>query len=387
MLDIATLPLPSFLLAQEGSEAAVSVIEGALQLTEDTIASWNETWIETITPDSQLWTDIVAFSRGLLALCFIYMFVRFGNEIMKSRYLGTVVELFTFPLIVLLFLGNDGRLLSNVIRFVRSLGYNLVTALLSKQLVGYSLQDAVKQFGLNNLGVQRIKQLYSECEGLVGDPFLECWDSKADEVQAIYSNLQAANSGIDLGPLQSFADSLINMTIVGGIEDIGTIGSGALAGDINGAFASVLQDRLVPIIQSLLYASQWAFVNIVEAALLIAAVLAPIAMVLSILPVAGRPIWAWTSGFIGLMGLQIGYNLLVGIVAVVLANTDGDAVEVSQNLGFLVFIAIFAPALVSVFSTWSATSLYSAISRRANGLASTVVGGVSSAARLAVPRR
>lgn len=385
MLDIFARSY-TFVLAQEGSAAAVDVIENALQLTEDTIESWNDTWVQTITPASALWVDVVDFSRGLLALTFLYMFIRFGSEIMKSRYIGTIVELFTFPLIVLLFLGGDGRLLSNVIRFIRSLGYTLVTGLLNQQLVGYTLEDAVKQFGLNNLGVQRIKQLYAECEGLVGDPFQQCWNSKAPEAQAIYDNLQAQNGNIDFGPLQSFLATLSNFTVAGGIDAVGDVATGLLDGGINGAFASVIQDRLIPIIQSILYAVQWAFVNLVEAALLIAAVLAPIALVLSILPVAGRPIWAWGAGFIGLIGLQIGYNLIVGIVAVVLANTDGGALEVSQNLGFLMFISIFAPALVSAFSTWSATSLYSAISRRANGIASTVTGGISSAVRLAAIR-
>jgi hypothetical protein len=377
----------TWVLAQEGSEAAVNVIENALQLTQSTIESWNDTWAQTITPSSALWVTIVDFSRGLLALTFLYMFIRFGSEVMKSRYIGTVVELFTFPLIVLLFLGGDGRLLSNIILFIRSLGYTLVTGLLNQQLLGYTLEGAVKQFGLNNLGVQRIKQLYAECEGLVGDPFQQCWNSKGPEAQAIYDNLQAQNGDIDFGPLESFVTVLSDFTIAGGIDSIGDAVSGFRDGGINGAFVSVIQDRFIPLIQSVLYAVQWAFVNLVEAALLIAAVLAPIALVLSILPVAGRPIWAWASGFIGLMGLQIGYNLIVGIVAVVLANTEGGALEISQNLGFLMFISIFAPALVSGFSTWSATALYSAISRRANGIASTVTGGVSSAVRLAAIRR
>jgi hypothetical protein len=286
----------TWVLAQEGSEAAVNVIENALQLTQSTIESWNDTWAQTITPSSALWVDIVDFSRGLLALTFLYMFIRFGSEVMKSRYIGTVVELFTFPLIVLLFLGGDGRLLSNIILFIRSLGYTLVTGLLNQQLLGYTLEGAVKQFGLNNLGVQRIKQLYAECEGLVGDPFQQCWNSKGPEAQAIYDNLQAQNGDIDFGPLESFVTVLSDFTIAGGIDSIGDAVSGFRDGGINGAFVSVIQDRLIPLIQSVLYAVQWAFVNLVEAALLIAAVLAPIALVLSILPVAGRPIWAWASG-------------------------------------------------------------------------------------------
>jgi len=68
----------------------------------------------------------------------------------------------------------------------------------------------------------------------------------------------------------------------------------------------------------------------------------------------------------------------------VLANTQGGALEVSQNLGFLLFISVFAPGLVTALATWSATSLFSAISRRANSIASTVTGGLSTAAKFAV---
>jgi hypothetical protein len=374
-------------LAQSGSAAAVDVIQGALQLTQDTIASWNETWIQTISPESQLWINIVAFARGLLGLAFIYMFIRYSNDIAKSRQFSTVVELLTFPLVIVLFLGGNGKLLADIILFFRSLGYRLVTGLLSQQLVGYTMEDAIRQFGLNNLGVQRIKQVYSECAGLTGTPFQECWNSKAAEVEAIYTNLQLQNGTIDLGPLASFAQAMINRTGIAAIQDAGTLASGALSGNLNGAFASILQDRLMPIIQSVLYAVQWAFVNIVEASLLIAAVMAPIALALSVLPVAGRPIWAWASGFIGLMGLQISYNLLVGIVAVVLVNTQGGALEVSQNLGFLMFIAIFAPALTTAIASFSATNLFTAISRRANGVASTLTGGIATVTKFAVLRK
>lgn len=46
-----------------------------------------------------------------------------------------------------------------------------------------------------------------------------------------------------------------------------------------------------------------------------------------------------------------------------LANTQGGAVEVSQNLGFLLFISIFAPGLVTALSTWS-TNVSSILERQ-----------------------
>jgi hypothetical protein len=78
--------------------------------------------------------------------------------------------------------------------------------------------------------VQRIKQVYSECEGLSGDPFLECWDSKADEVRAIYQSLEAQNGNLSFGPLEAFAEAAINLTNISAIGDLVQVGSGALQG-------------------------------------------------------------------------------------------------------------------------------------------------------------
>lgn len=378
LLDIHTLYL-----AQEGSQAAADIVSNALELTEATIESWNEVWTEVITPESQLWDSVLDTARLTLAFAFIYMFVRYGNEVMKSKYLGTIAEMFTLPLIVLFFLGGNGFLLSQVILALRSLGYQLTVTLLQQQVVGYTLEGAVKQFSLNNIGVQRLKQIYSECEGLTGEPFTQCWESKAPEAEAIASNLESAagDSSIAAQAVGQLVDVFTAIPGIGSLAEAGF--EGFTSGGFEGAYVSFLQSSLVPIIQTLLYAIQWAFVNLVEAALLISAVIAPIALALSVLPIAGRPILAWGSGFVGLLLLQLSYNLLVGLVAVVLANTEGNALETSQNLGFLVFLAVFAPAVTTALASYSASSIFTGISNRANSFAAVISGGISTAVRFA----
>ena len=75
--------------------------------------------------------------------------------------------------------------------------------------------------------------------------------------------------------------------------------------------------------------------------------------------------------------MQLGYNLVVGIVATVLINTEGNVVEVASNLGFLAFASVFAPLFATVVTTWGGAALFNSISRRANAIAAVATGGVS----------
>ena len=98
----------------------------------------------------------------------------------------------------------------------------------------------------------------------------------------------------------------------------------------------------MPIIRLILRSVQWAFVNILEAALLLTALFGPIAMGLSLLPLQGKPIWAWLIGFMSLFGVQLGYNIVVGLVAVVIVKSDAELVT---DIAFLFFLAVFSPIL------------------------------------------
>ena len=80
---------------------------------------------------------------------------------------------------------------------------------------------------------------------------------------------------------------------------------------------------------------------------------------------------------ISILGMQLGYKLVVGSVATVLINTEGNVVEVASNLGFLAFASVFAPLFATAGATWGGAAMFNSISRRANAIAAVATGGVS----------
>lgn len=362
--------------AQEGSQAASEVIRQSLQLSQDTVESWQRIWNAAIDPNSvEIWAGTVDFGLLLGTLSIIYLSINSAGELAKTTSWSKILEMFLWPITVFIFFLGNGRLLAQVVKIVRAIGYAQVANILNIQLAGVTFRQAVDQVRLNNLSINRIKQIYGECINLVGSDLNECWRSKEAEAQEMLKQLGAST---DVSPAQNFLDVILNFTVVGGIRDVGSF--------IEGGFTQVLQDKFVPLIETILYAMQWVFVNILDACLLGTALFAPIALGLSILPTAGRLIIGWGCTTIALFGIQLGYNMLVGIMAVVLVSTTGNFAEVVSDLGFLLIAAIFAPAIAYRLGKGGGVALFDTASRKAAQLTTAATSAVSTITNLILLR-
>jgi hypothetical protein len=205
---------------------------------------------------------------------------------------------------------------------------------------------------------------------LTGQELVACWDDKKERAQAIMQQAeQQAKTPLD--GLRTFGEALINAA---GATTIGTVGRAVFD---PGGF---LRDNSLPLIRFFLFSLQWAFVNILEAALLLTALFVPIAMGLSLLPFQGRPIFAWLTGFLSLIGAQLGYNILVGLVAAVVVRSGG---EIVTDLAFAAFLSLFAPALALLIARGGGLALYNGLANNIKALldfASNAVGVASSVA-------
>lgn len=360
--------------AQEGSQAASEVIQLSLQLSRETIESWQRIWDAAIDPTTVgLWAGNVTFGASLAAISVIYLSIKYAGELGNTNSWSKIIEMFLWPITVFVFLAGNGRLLAGVVLIVRAIGYDWVSKILEIQLAGVTFEQAIDQVRLNNLSVQRIQQIYGECVNLAGEELNSCWQSKQAEAEEI---LRQVGASADLSPARNFLDTVLNFTVVGGIRDVGAF--------IEGGFAQVLQDKFMPLIQTILYALQWTFVNALETSLLLTAVSAPIALGLSILPLSGRPIFAWGSAMISLFGAQMGYNILVGIMAVVLVETTGNVAEVATDLGFLLFVSVFSPYIALSIARGGGITLYSGISRSSAQITTAATSAVSTVANIMV---
>lgn len=369
-----------WMLAQTGSQSAASIIEQTFELGDSIQESWDFIWASIIDTSSTLWVAVVNFAINIAIFALLYMFIRYGNEISKIRYFGTFVEIFIWPFTVVIFLGTYGigkaYLLAQSIALMRGIADDLIQRVLALNLAGIRLKDAIAQVQINHLATQRLYQLVSECKDLTGEALQTCIGSKQPEMVGILDGLAAfISNNVSLAPSEAVLNTILNIAAPGQLQLLD------LSVDFfQGGFTQVVQDRLYPVIQSFLYILQWVYLNAIEMALVLTALLAPIALALSLLPVAGRPIWAWLVGFISLYTLKLGYALVVGTIAAVIVGIEGDQADIALGYGFITFSAIFAPLIATVLTGWGGVSLYQAISRRSASITSAVSSGLSTLA-------
>lgn len=341
-----------------GEGAALDIVRESINLARATSESWDKVWIGTIDPiASGLWVGLVSLGITLAAISILFLTLTSGKDIIEKQSWSELASLFVWPLVIMLFLGANGRLLANTVIVSRSFAYQQVQSVLEAQLGELTFRDAITNVTLSSIGKQQLENLYSECRNQVGEELVTCWNSKREAAQKIVDEAERQAAGsVPLQALRTFGQMLWNRTLFGAAEDAVTFVTDP---------GSVFREKAIPILRFILYSIQWAFVNVLEAALLLTGLFAPIAMGLSLLPLQGRPIWAWVTGFLSLFGVQLGYNIIVGLAAVVLVNSGA---ELASDVAFLFFISIFAPALALLIAGGGGIALYNGIAGHAKQL-------------------
>lgn len=339
---------------------ALDLLTNAIEMSKNTVASWNEVWEITFrAADSTFWNSLVDLGKALAGFSILYLTFTEGKEVLEKISWSRLITMLIWPIVIIFFLSNGGAVLAQTVLLVRNIGHAQVQNVLGLQIAEITFKDAITNVALSNIAKEQIEALYSECKGLSNDALFECWDEKKESAEAIVEEAEEKNGG-PLETLRNFANVVKNLSILA-----------------IGDYGEVFRTIHVPIIRFILRAVQWAFVNILEAALLLTAVFAPLAMGLSLLPLQGRPIFTWLVGMISLFGAQLGYNIIVGIAAIVIVKSNA---ELASDIAFLFFIAIFSPVLALLISSGGGIALYNGISSRTQQLANIFSNAIATIA-------
>jgi len=352
----------NFLLAQAQidvqNNSALLNLEQSIQLSRATFESWQQVWNEALNPDSALWIALVRLGLLFAGLSIIYLVFTQGKEIIDRQSWSELVGMFIWPIVIVIFLGNTGGLLSQSVLLIKTVGQAQVQGVLDLQLGQATFQAATSNIVISDAVRDRIASVYNECKGLPPGKLQECWQEKQPLVRQILTEAQNRfGINFDIPDIQNFSI------------------------DISGPFLFI--------VRKLLLAAQWAFVNILEAALLLTALFSPIAMGLSLLPFQGRPILAWLIGMFSLIGIQLGYNIIVGLCSVVMttAQNQGQGFSISDSdLAFLLFLAIFSPGLAVLIAGGGGVAVYQGISANVKGITDTISNAIGTVASIAITK-
>ncbi|MGB7378343.1 MAG: hypothetical protein WA959_17505 [Rivularia sp. (in: cyanobacteria)] len=334
------------------SAVGISLVRSSIQLSQQTVESWNKVWGDVVNPSGALWAGLCNLGTTLAALSIIILAIKMAADYQEKRFLWSeLAASVIYPLVIALFLGSNGYLLSQTVLIIRNIGHQQVVSVLDIQLADTTFKSAISNVTLTQNVKTQVSTIYAECQGKTGKPLTDCLQEKRPIVEQILETAEQQNNA----PLEQARQAVAELKDF--VQNPGTV--------FNASISLILV--------TFLYALQWAFVNILEAALMMTATFAPIALGLSLLPLGSKPIWAWASGFVSLFGVQLGYNIVVGLAATVIVSAGAQSVS---DLAFLAFISIFAPALALLIAGGGGIALYTGINSRVPALVNAAFDGV-----------
>lgn len=351
---------------------AITVLTDSITLAKDTAGSWEKLWTTALTGSSPLWLGLVKLGLFLALCSLLYVIFTAGKELIDNQSWSELAAMFVWPLVIALLMGNNGQLLSTIVLFTKDVASAQVTGVLEVQMAGTKLSEALKSVELTSIGKSQIQALYNDCKGLGSNALAECWKSKSPAVDTIVANAKAQNNNGALNALQTTANILKGLSF-GGVIGAGASAAYELAGKPAG---DLFSDPIFTILRTILLGLQWCFVNILEAALILTALFAPVALGLSLLPLEGRPIISWLIGFISLFGIQLGYNIISGLTATILVQAGGESIS---DFNFMLFLAVFSPIIATAISTGGGIAVFQAVSNGTKGVTNTISNGLGSA--------
>ncbi|BAY99992.1 hypothetical protein NIES37_39750 [Tolypothrix tenuis PCC 7101] len=314
--------------------------QAASTITEDGVAA-SEAVAKSI---DKLWNDVLSgglysaianlgifFAVGTL-LIFIVQWTKEMIDGDSSRGFTEII----WPIVVIVLLANHAQPLAAVTQGLRGIINQTNQTLLASTSASIQLQEAYQQVMLKTGKGDAIQSLIAQCNA-IADPTqqTQCLQNASKQAKEIESQLDNDNRPDWLKGISDFFNTnIFQLTVRGWLL-------------------------------ALAIAFQW----IVEVCLLLTALLGPLAVGGSLLPVGNKAIFAWLTGFFSVGMIKLCFNIISGLVATIVLNANNN-----DPMIFAFAIGILAPILSVVLAAGGGMAIFRSFSSLASfGLSSVVM--------------
>ncbi len=355
------MPLALFL-AQIGPS---DIVNQQRQATTAIAGAWDSTWNDVFLGKGGVYPVIVSLS-GIIALCCLLFFmVNWFGESLEAGGGGsnkTLGEIMWIVFVVSLLAGG-GIGISNLTLGIRGWINQANERVLESTTLNVQIKQAYKQAVGQANAQKEIGRIIDACQGKASDKQLECLKSGKDQVDLILADSRINNDG--------FADKFGNYIT-------GIIGSAISAAQTGGPAAGVFaglnalwRPANEAFLQGLLLGFQFAFSNLIEMSALLVGLMGPLAVAGSLLPIGGKPIYAWLTGLIALAMAKLSFNIIVGLISTVVVTAG-----VGDSLWFPIFVGILSPILAIAISSLSGFAVFQGITSAGAEIIKISAGGL-----------
>ena len=277
-----------------------------------------------------IFTALVSSSL-LIALCsFMFFLIQWIQRfISRPEALSQLI----WPLVCLILLSGDGKLLADIELGARQIEVSIVKDVLEQAIDGVTLQNQLRQALADGTAKELVAAVNRICAAEVESRQQRCREEQIDQViQKLEQQAEADESW--LPSMSGILTSLKNSFI--------------------GQFALTAEMGLVAVIS---YTFSAVVVWGIEIALIILLVTSPLALALSLLPLPGRPLFAWISGFLGIAIAKIGLVTSTALAASVVVSSEANL----NTLLFPLYIAIGSPVIAGALARIATGSIFASM--------------------------
>ena len=312
---------------------------------------WNKQWLDLLQTNTSnnlygALTNLgIFFAVGTL----LFFMIQFLKDLISYEYSRPISALI-WPFVVVILLSNPGKgsILSNLTLGLRGFLNNV-----NQQVVVSADANKMYQQALNMSVAEEITGSFLRpCQSLTGEQQSKCFAQAAERINILlqeYRNTYGRRVWINR--LQTKIDNIRYGT--------------SLVSETS--FNSLLGSTVQTSIKNFLVSLQYAFQNLIEATMLLIALLGPIAVGGSLLPVAGKPIFAWLTGFFSIGIAKISFNIIAIVTAAVIVNGPGQNFNADPDLmWFIIFLGVLAPILSLLVAAAGGFAVFSGISNTAS---------------------
>ena len=267
-------------------------------------------------------------------------------------------------MIFVIMLGNNGFLLSQSIGMLRAVTHDFQLALTQTQIASSSIRDDLRNIQLSNAARENIDKIIGECNQSTGTAYSDCINAAVPKIDQIVAEAEALNDGNVLTALAEYKDNIKGVILNAVAVKTTLLSPQKLAGTV--------------LIHIIFIAVQVAFNMIIEIALLLHSLLAPIALAISLIPTGKRFLVVWLTSYVAIAGVQICYTIIIGLAASAIVLSGA---QLFSDIAFLVLTAFFGPGLAYTLSKGGGVSIYQGINKTINAsinLATTTATKVAS---------
>lgn len=331
MLDIVYFAAPT----------STDILENAAAGSELIAQGFDKLWDQTL--NGGLYAALMKVAQLFALATLTFYMVDLAKSFINQEDMKALSS-WIWPILIIALMANNGALLRSGTSTTRDYINKVNNDILKITAAGANLETSYNR-AIGNMTLKKeVGREMERCRSLGGSSqdTIDCLKNAEAQIKAkapkFFKNDPPPADSWEWSPLDSlkeFADGIASKLDPTGLG--GKIGA-AVWDTAMGGVGELVTSFVTLILLALNNAYQWC----VEFALLLTALLGPMAVGASLLPYGQKAIFAWLSSILGVAISKLSFNIMVGLCAQLVSNAQAN-----QPMIFLLFVGLLSPLLAS----------------------------------------